>query len=361
MSIEKFSGKFDRERGGCSIIVNETIQSIVCTTSLAIYVYLLSKPDDWRLNVKELSNHFSKNKETIYKYLNNLIDIGAIEKVIHRESGKFESFNYKIKLHLALPVISPVTEKPYTVKPYTVNPDAYKTKSKQNKELTNNIFKQKSYLIDVKKIEKKPKALELITNDNPHNLPDDLIRDFIEVRKAKHAPLTKTAVKQLNNELDKCVNLGINPVIAVELAVSNGWVTIKAEWINKSESDRKRTYGNSIDPIAMGLPTHMEAYKEAIKRSHPSSTGETWSNAVVYHAWNETGSRPLHTAYGSYQIKEMKNIFYSNYNVALKMFAAGEPLRELPKIENKHEDDRLVKSTRETALKALKALKVLEA
>lgn len=89
-----------------------------------------------------------------------------------------------------------------------------------------------------------------------------------------------------------------------------------------------------IEPMTMGVPTYLEAYNEAVKRSHPSTTGETWSHAVVHHAWYETGSRALNGASGSYQIKEMKDIFYSNYDLTLKMFASCEKLRELPKLLN---------------------------
>jgi len=252
LSIEKFTGSFSKEKSGCSIFVNETIQNIRCPMSLAIYVYLLSKPDNWRLNVKELSNHFSKNKETIYKYLNSLISMGAIVKHTLRQSGKFASFEYEIKLNLTQHDSSPVTEKPCTVKPCTVKPDTYKTKNKQNKEYTNNIFNknkndyendslslydaQPKELTKTKK--KKTKSLELVENNNPHDVPLELIQDFIEVRKAKRAPLTKTAVKQLNNELSKCVSLGIDPIQALELAVSNGWTTVKADWISKNETSK---------------------------------------------------------------------------------------------------------------------------
>jgi len=105
---------------------------------------------------------------------------------------------------------------------------------------------------------------------------------------------------------------------------------------------------------SMGVPTYLEAYNEAIKRSHPAATGETWSHAVVYHTWYQTGSRALNMATGSYQIKEMKDMFYSNYDLTLKMFAAGEPLRELPKLLNKPEHDPQVTSKGAAALKAMR-------
>jgi hypothetical protein len=88
-------------------------------------------------------------------------------------------------------------------------------------------------------------------------------------------------------------------------------------------------------PAKLGVPTHAVAYNEAVRRSYPGGSGEKWSHAVVYHAWFETGSRALNMATGSYQIKEMKDLFYANYDITLKMFAEGGKLRELPKLLNK--------------------------
>ena len=93
------------------------------------------------------------------------------------------------------------------------------------------------------------------------------------------------------------------------------------------------------EPETLGVPTHLEAYNEAVRRSHPSCAGEPWSHAVVYHAWYQTGSRALMTASGAYQVKEMKDLFYSNYDAALKMFASGEPLKTMPKLLEKCEKD----------------------
>lgn len=110
------------------------------------------------------------------------------------------------------------------------------------------------------------------------------------------------------------------------------------------------------EPKTLGVPTYNEAYNEAVRRSHPSCAGDPWSHAVVYHAWYQTGSRALNLASGAYQIKEMKDIFYSNYDLTLKMFAAGEPLRELPKLIASPKHKAQVTSKGSAALEALKNL-----
>ena len=94
-------------------------------------------------------------------------------------------------------------------------------------------------------------------------------------------------------------------------------------------------------PAKLGVPTHKQAYDEAVRRSYPGSSSSKWSHAVVYHSWFETGSRALNQATGAFQIKEIRTIFYKNYDLALKMFANGEQLRAIPKFlsepEYKHE------------------------
>ena len=66
-----------------------------------------------------------------------------------------------------------------------------------------------------------------ITVDNPHNIPEELIDEWRQIRKAK---ITPTAWKRLNSEISKCT---CTPVEAFEEMISRGWSTIKAEWINR--------------------------------------------------------------------------------------------------------------------------------
>jgi hypothetical protein len=85
-------------------------------------------------------------------------------------------------------------------------------------------------------------------------------------------------------------------------------------------------------PEKLGAPTHAAAYAEAVRRSHPCYGNETWSHKAIYHAWHETGARAISGASGPYQIKEVRDIFFSKYDLALKMISDGEKLREIPKI-----------------------------
>jgi predicted transcriptional regulator len=139
--IEKFEGQFSKEDLGCTIIVNSTFQSIRDLQTLAVYSYLISKPNSWRINPKELINHFNSSKNVIYRILNNLIEINLLERIEHRSKGRFLKYEYKLYLK---PYIntdeSPRPHSPEAVEPEAVIEDTYKTKSVLNKESINNIY-----------------------------------------------------------------------------------------------------------------------------------------------------------------------------------------------------------------------------
>ena len=63
---------------------------------------------------------------------------------------------------------------------------------------------------------------------NPHNIPHEMIRDWLQVRHAKKSPVTETAWKRLNGQLAKCPN----PVEAFEIMVTQGWASLNHTWIN---------------------------------------------------------------------------------------------------------------------------------
>lgn len=82
-----------------------------------------------------------------------------------------------------------------------------------------------------KKLSKSEQHQKNITADNPHKIPDAAIDDWLEIRKAKRAPLTPTAWKKLNKEMQKIKEAGLCPLEAFEKMVMQGWQGLNAEWI----------------------------------------------------------------------------------------------------------------------------------
>lgn len=76
----------------------------------------------------------------------------------------------------------------------------------------------------------------------------------------------------------------------------------------------------------LGLPSADKAYAEACRNAHPSADRH-WTHAAVMHAANETGFYNLNTL----KEDESKKLFNRNYDIACRMVAKGEPLKEIPK------------------------------
>lgn len=77
-------------------------------------------------------------------------------------------------------------------------------------------------------------AAREIEGQNPHQIPLQMINDWLETRRANRKPVTATAWKRLTNELGKCKN----PVEAFEIMVTQGWVSLNHEWIENIESQK---------------------------------------------------------------------------------------------------------------------------
>ena len=104
MAIEKFSGKFSKEDGGCTIVINETINSIRNDSALALYTYLSCRPNDWKLNIKQLMEHFEWGENKAYKTIKYLIKNLLLKKTEHRIKGKFVEHEYMLMLRAYEPL-----------------------------------------------------------------------------------------------------------------------------------------------------------------------------------------------------------------------------------------------------------------
>ncbi len=98
MAIEKFKGKFGIDDGGCTIIINETINLIRNGDGAALYVYLVCRPPQWELNITQLMSHFSWGKTKTYNALTYLQELKLLQRVDHREKGRFIHHEYRLKL-----------------------------------------------------------------------------------------------------------------------------------------------------------------------------------------------------------------------------------------------------------------------
>ncbi len=93
-------------------------------------------------------------------------------------------------------------------------------------------------------------GIKQILNENPHNIPEQNIEDWIENRKKKKVPVTKTAWNKINKELAKCDD----PISAFEEMVAAGWQSFKADWVNKKpEKSSKQFFDHESIKWAEGI------------------------------------------------------------------------------------------------------------
>lgn len=78
---------------------------------------------------------------------------------------------------------------------------------------------------------KSPFGITQMLADNPHNLPEQLLADWIAVRKAKRAAMTLTAWQKLNRELTALALRGVSAEQGLTVAVEAGWQGFEADWV----------------------------------------------------------------------------------------------------------------------------------
>lgn len=133
-NIEKFSGEFEKEELGVSILVNETINVIKDVDVLGVYCFLASRPPTWNINPKHLMTHFNCGKNKIYRLLNELIDLNLLEKKRIMEDGRFVRFSYHLWLKNRVNIEEKqCPQKQDAEKQDAENRDTYKTKNNTNK------------------------------------------------------------------------------------------------------------------------------------------------------------------------------------------------------------------------------------
>lgn len=82
-----------------------------------------------------------------------------------------------------------------------------------------------------------------------------------------------------------------------------------------------------------GLPTPEAAWDEAFALAAKWKRADECSHPVIWHAYSESDI-------GGMSEESGKKVFLRNYQVASRMFGAGEPLREIPKALPKPQDVR---------------------
>ncbi|MFG9348814.1 hypothetical protein ACEP28_25705, partial [Pseudomonas aeruginosa] len=90
-------------------------------------------------------------------------------------------------------------------------------------------------------------GLDEIKSEFP-DLPEQLVRDFLRVRRAKKAPLTETSWRRIAKVLSEASEKGCTPSDALGLAVERGWQGLSLQWLSNAG-----LLTSNVKPIRKGL------------------------------------------------------------------------------------------------------------
>lgn len=74
-------------------------------------------------------------------------------------------------------------------------------------------------------------GLSQMRQDNPHHLPEAVLRDYLRQRSKN--PLTETAWRNLNHELGRIAEAGYSPEEAMVVAITAGWRSVRLDWVKQ--------------------------------------------------------------------------------------------------------------------------------
>jgi hypothetical protein len=82
-------------------------------------------------------------------------------------------------------------------------------------------------------------GLKEMLQDNPHNIPENVLADWLIVRNAKRAKITRTAWKQVIGNVIQLQDKGLTPLFCFTTAVARGWVGLELRFFDEYLSGSK--------------------------------------------------------------------------------------------------------------------------
>jgi len=85
----------DKLHSNYTIIPNDLFNGELTPKAISIFCYLLSRPDNWKFNIEEITRHFKAGKDTIRSAIKELEEKNLLIRVrIKDEKGKFSYMEY---------------------------------------------------------------------------------------------------------------------------------------------------------------------------------------------------------------------------------------------------------------------------
>lgn len=230
----------------------------------AIYAYLNSfagSGDTCFPSRDKICRDLCISKNTLSKYMKQLIEAGYISVSQAKNNGKFSHNVYTICGECSPCTNLPCTKLPYTVErdttiPYTVERDT----NINNTKINNNKNKQSNN-------KQGTDSLTAIVNGYTDN--DELrltISEFIKMRKLMKKPMTEFALRRMLANLDKLAQTDSEKVAILSQSIERSWLGV---FPLKSGNQKKQTLSQPEKPETEAeriQREQMEAYIEQCER-----------------------------------------------------------------------------------------------
>lgn len=230
-----------------TMLNTETFNIQMPAECLGVYLYLLSKPDDWDVSVSQLAKQFDCSDARMYRIIKKLLNVEyngcrLIVKTGQAIKGKkgFAQIEYTVS--------EPAPKSAFMQNGNTLDNAKTKGLSDSNAESasTHDCFMNTlttQTLNDQKQITVFNKLLSV---QNKQAVPAEVYRlgidaelwnEYMATRKRVKATSTPRAINTLINKITSLAAIGHNPIQMVEEANANGWKSVYA----KTGDDNKHT------------------------------------------------------------------------------------------------------------------------
>ena len=207
-----------------------------------IMLYMLSKPENWKYNPKEIAKNSKDGLDSVYSGIKELIEAGYVSRVRHSD-GTVDYFVFEDVEENDIIDFSkkenpnrenPNRENPNRENPNREIPDVYKRKNTNKERIIINT--------ELKKEKTKNDIDNFINSQDKSEEYKNLLFEFIKYRKkirdtVKTPGPIKLLLKHFKTEADLRE--------ALEYMDLYNWKTAEPSWIEKKKNNNNNSYGNN--------------------------------------------------------------------------------------------------------------------
>lgn len=235
-----------------SIIENKNID---CET-LGIYTRIIVLGLKWKLNIKGLSTHLGISDSRIRRSISLLEQEGyVVRTAVRGDGGKFYGWNYNI-------MPTPIEE---SKRSSAGKPTSQKTDTRLNGQVGEPTTRLTDNTVNMGDNNNKPKESIDLKEDKTKNkyfnfkqallglgIDEDVVDDWLAVRKKKKATNSERAFNKIKSEIEKS---GMSANECITHAADRCWIGFEAEWIKNLKTSYK-TKNKSVSSQPTKVPLH---------------------------------------------------------------------------------------------------------